>query len=142
MRLSSLASARPAYYDRNATSGSIAYQGTSIAPHADTQRATVTLASGKRAFLEATSLIYIRATAATAATFVYASASLIPSGGTGVGYLLVPQINNTVGTVSNISLGGSLTIGAGDVLSLYTSDTSTGGTYNYYLAIKYTQFDA
>ena len=142
MRVASLGVARPTYYDRNAISGSISYQGAGIAPHADTQRATVTLASSKRAFLEATSLIYIRATAATSAAFVYASASLLPSGGTGVGYLLVPQINNTVGTVSNISLGGSLTIGSGDVLSLYTADTSTGGTYNYYLAIKYTQFDA
>ena len=142
MRISSYAVARPAYYDRNSSSGSLGYASGGVPPHADTVRGTATIAAGKKAFIDSTSLSSTRQAAATTLAFGYIYASYTPSGGGANVYLLAPQQNNTVGWVVNPILGGSIVLNTGDAVSIGTYDGSTGGTISYYMYIRYMTFDA
>ena len=142
MRISSYAVARPAYYDRNSAAASVAYAAGSVAPHADTVRATATIAAGKKAFIDGTSLASARITAATTLGLGYIYASYTPSGGSATIYLLSPQYNNTIGAIVNPILGGSIIINSGDAISIGTNDSSTGGTISYYMYLRYMTFDA
>lgn len=141
MRLSSLASARPNYYDRNAVSGVAVYSAASIAPHAETVRWTVTVATGKKAFIEITRMMAFRVTAATAAgTAGYVSR--VTSGASYMDILYEAHINNTVGYEAKDIAPSGVTIYAGETLDGRTYDGSTGGAYNYLTGCKYTTFDA
>jgi hypothetical protein len=142
MKLGSLSSARPVYYDRNPTTTSISYVAGSVAPHAETQRAVTTIASGKKAFVDSVSLSSVRTTAATVVSIQYTFAAYGAGGGAGTPFLIRPMFNNTVGAEGIITLGGSVAAFASDTLSLYTQDASTGGTYNYYMYVRILLFDA
>lgn len=65
MRVASLGNARPAYYDRNATSTSGLYQAV-VTQHAVTTRYTVTVASGTKLLIEAAETVILTVTAAAA----------------------------------------------------------------------------
>ena len=140
MRLSSLASARPAYYDRNATSSLQSYNG-SVAPHSATTRWTVTIATGRKAIIEQSTVTYTRLTAAT--TLGLAENSIqITSGATTAYATVIYQYNNAVYANGVQATGAMPTLYAGETLACTTYDQSTGGTVFYHASSKLTLYDA
>ena len=140
MKLGSLASARPAYYDRNAASVLQTYSATP-GPHGYTTRWTYTVAAGKKLIVEASSITMGRSTIATVAgqyytqisTFVGADSQLI-------GW--TASVDNTVGLPNFVQMATQATIYAAEVVSCATQDPSTGGTVNFLASLKGTLFDA
>ena len=141
MRVGSFAVARPNYYDRSATTKSTEYAGTT-GPHAVTQRYTFTVASGYKAYVESCVTLATVATVATTRTAVYASQYVVTDDSGAADLAIVKIYGNTLGQqLLNVVSGVSL-LNAGNQLVASTSDTSTGGTIDYILSVKYTQFAA
>jgi hypothetical protein len=141
MRISSYAVARPAYYDRNATSGLSTYGAVNIGPHAETVRFTVTVGSGRKAFIEQARFTCLRITAAAvvnATTMIFRNTS----GASSVDLIYETKWVTTVGDELTQGTTGTSTLYAGETLDARTSDLCTGGAWNYYLNCKYTTFDA
>jgi len=142
MRVSSYAVARPAYYDRSLTHAALAYSAGVVAPHADTVRATLTIAANKKAFLDMGSLAAVRDGAATTAGLMYTYLQLSPGGVGATNLLLIPDYSSVLGSKIFGAVAGSLSLVAADVLYLGTADNATGGTYRYLLYTHVTLFDA
>ena len=141
MRVSSFAVARPAYYDRNATSSFVSYDGV-VAPHTDTLRATFTTAAGKKAYIE-TGAIYMRQE--TGATAVGRSFSVLRiTSGSSLNDVARIDSNSSVtaNTYRVDKMNGTPTIYAGESLTIRTFDFSTGGSIDYLIGAKITTFDA
>jgi hypothetical protein len=144
MRVSSYAVARPAYYDRNATATNLAFASTE-APHTTTTRFTVTVAAGKKLFMEVLSLAVYRASIATSAGNYITSISSYD--GTTESNLLYDITYNNLslaggGPLQRLVVGTNVTVYAGQLIYATTSDNSTGGQVRYILAAKGTTFDA
>lgn len=133
---------RPHYYDRNASSGYVAFASENIAPHAGLVRSTSTIASGKKALVDATSITITRQTVATVNGMVVVYAAWTPSGGSATVYQLNNIFQNTVGASVQVAHGGSIALFPGDAISLTTGDASTGGTIAYFIYARYITFDA
>jgi hypothetical protein len=133
---------RPAWYDRNPSQVLLWWTVNNQAPHAETVRWTYTVPSGKKAMLEALDGLICIITAATTAgrRSIYVKLTR-PSVGSAFIFNLQILTNN-VGDVQTKGLGTSLLMLAGDILEGYTSDGSTGGTADYRLMAKITEFDA
>ena len=120
MRLSSLAAARPAYYDRNATSTSGSY-GATVTQHASTTRYTVTVAAGTKLLIEAAETFILTVTAA-ATPLRLASRVSVTSGG-----------NTQSLCATDITQSASVTAPTYSIQSLavtaYVGDTVTGTTF-------------
>ena len=142
MKVSSYAVARPNYYDRSLSHTSLGYSAGGVAPHADTIRSSLTIAAGKKAFLDMGSLAMVRDGAATVAGLMYTYLQLAPGGVGATILLLVPDYSSVLGSKTFAAVAGSLSVVASDVLSLGTSDGSTGGTYRYLIYTHVTLFDA
>jgi hypothetical protein len=141
MRVSSFAVARPAYYDRNASSLSAQYSGV-VAPHGGTVRFTVTVAAGKKLFLESGHVYISRQTAATVVgnfdVVIY-----VNTGGNNPRYLYVASKDNTVQPAPTFAtITGTTTLYTGEVLESQTADGSTGGLVQFISMYKATSFDA
>ena len=134
--------ARPAWYDRNAASRADTYTGQQLAPHALTTRLTYTVPAGKKAIVELLQVKCVRRTAATTVGLVYAYATITPSGGSEKEILDSYLFGNAVGDKDGQALQGTLVLCTGDVINMKTYDGSTGGTVDYFLAYKVTEFDA
>lgn len=141
MRISSYAVARPAYYDRNATT-SIASYGGDTAPHAPTTRFTTTVAAGNKLLVEVTEQFLFTSTAAAAAGRVYSQVQ-ITSGGNVVAIGRIDQIQSvTVNSMSNLVLPQAVTVYAGETVTGSTYNGSLGGTVFHNIAYKATLYDA
>ena len=140
MRVSSYAVARPAYYDRNATSSVQAFLNTD-SPHGSTTRWTTTVASGKKIVMEAAAFRNLRLTAATVAGVVTSELQLI-SGASTLIMISNRQTDNSLVTQYYVALAAPLTLYTGESLSAATVDLSTGGVVQYSLNFKGTSFDA
>lgn len=141
MRVSSLGVARPAFYDRNA-SGYIINYSDGLAPHAETNRITVTVAAGKKHSTEVLGTQILRDTAATAAGYAAVRAYITPSGGSITKLVDTFIFTTTVFATDRLLYTTPLTFYAGDQILLQTVDGSTGGTCTYNLVYKSTIFDA
>lgn len=140
MRLSSLAAARPAYYDRNASSFSAAYAAT-VAPHANTTRWTYTVASGKKLLVESAAAYAIRTAAATVNSYGWGLVTTYD--GTNYTNILPMVINLTaLAAVDRAYMGQSVTVYAGQQILGATWDTATGGTIQWEIDAKGTIYDA
>jgi len=141
MRVSSFAVARPAYYDRNATSYVASYVIGGTSPHAQTTRITTTVAAGKKLLVEALSMYVFRDTVGTVA----GGAFILPqvtSGATSV-FLARSLLQSNVASANYIaSAPTQFTIYAGETFFVDTLDTTTGGTVTYVVGAKGTTFDA
>ena len=140
MRLSSLAAARPAYYDRNATSVLQSYAAI-IAPAGYTIRWTYTCPTGKKAVAEAISVRLWRQTAATTLGTAYGEIRTV----VGTDYQIntfVLVYDNSLTTSYFNACPTQATLYAGEQLTAATNDTTTGGTIAYVMAAKLTQYDA
>lgn len=134
--------ARPAWYDRNPATKSEHYLGASVAPHAATKRLEYTCPTGKKAVVELLQCKVIRAAAATASQMPMAYWVHYKSP-TAYAYVLFAGIRgNNVDDRDKAEVGQSIVLLAGEKLQGYTQDQSTGGSCDYFLAYKVTEFDA
>jgi hypothetical protein len=140
MKVSSFAVARPAYYDRNATSSVQAFLATD-GPHGQTTRWTTTVAAGKKIVSEAAAFRNLRTTVATVAGVVTSELQLV-SGSSTLILISNRQTDNSVVTQYFVTLSAPLTLYTGESLSAVTVDLSTGGVVQYSLNFKGTSFDA
>jgi hypothetical protein len=143
MRLTSgTAGARPSPYDRNQVPKTSVYHANGVAPHASTQRWTYTVPVGKKAQFDVVLARGWRSAVAAPVGQVEVSIGDIPSGGVN-GYMLMQDTNaNAVGQLFNVSLTQLGAMGVGDQIQALTIDTSTGGTVDYVVDAKYTEYDA
>jgi len=134
--------ARPAWYDRNPIQQVDYYTGQTVAPHGVTIRCTYTVPAQKKAIVESLQVNLVRRATATTAGVAGAYAMLTPNGGTAEEILDSHIFANTIGDKDGQAQQGALTLLEGDKLDLKTYDGSTGGTVDYFVAFKLTEFDA
>jgi hypothetical protein len=131
--------ARPAYYDRQPIAVFTGYANI-VGPHATTLRASYSPPGGYANFGEIVMLGAIRATAAPGNALASAIMNIAPFYG---GEFSVGQAN-----LDNLGVGAEKTviltqvgyIAFGDTLKFYTVDGSAGGTIQYNLYFKGTEF--
>ncbi len=141
MKVTSYAVARPAYYDRNATSAFGIYNAL-ILPAAPTIRITSTVASGKKLQLEAVGCTIVVETTASFAGRNLASMA-ISDGSATADLVRVDATNpNTVGAFRQDVKGIVLTLFAGEIIQGTSYDGSTGGSQYFGLYFKGSTFDA
>ena len=140
MRVGSLAAARPAYYDRNATT---MVQSSTVldTPNTGTTRWTTTVASGKKLLIESGLASFWRETAATTAGQV-TSVIRVTSGGVDCDIALIKALNNTVSSYYSDKVNTPTTLYVGETLSGISRDNSTGGSMWFEINVKGTTYDA
>lgn len=143
MRLYTVGSSRPAFYDRNASSAnSQSSQNLGIAPHANTQRWTYTVPSLRNANLDYFMIFHRRVTVAAPA----GACHLALGGGVGGsssptwGYLDTAQ--NVADFTAFQNSGQAAFIASGGVVNFSDGDLSTGGTCTFLSFLKLTEYDA
>lgn len=141
MRISSYAVARPAYYDRNATS-TVSNYAADLSPHGGVDRFTYTVASGKKMLVEAAFAQTVIATAPTTAARVALSVELRVGATTIVISAVDGVQSSTVGASSVNFATTQPTLYAGEIVAGRTYIASTGGTVNCQIAAKGTVYDA
>ena len=140
MRITSVgAGARGAYYDRNPLEVlTLGYQINGLAPAALTQRATYTVPTGRKAFVNDLSADINRATAAGASGKI----SAIIHRSTASGQWRLSLFNNVVGASATKASGVNRTLLAAAVIVINTEDLSTTGTVDFDIFAYITEFDA
>lgn len=141
MELANLAASRPAWIDRNPSPQGIEYEGINLAPHINTLRVSYTVAAGKKAQVEGLSIDICRVTAAAPVGLYQAYWYLVTSGGN-CPMPRVKMLTNNIGDRAGALANGSMFMGAGDQVQGVTGDAGTGGTVNYTIGLKATQYDA
>ena len=142
MKITSYAVARPAYYDRNASSV-IQTELTVYAPHTATVRVTYTVAAGKKMFVETSSTLVQNVTAPTVAGISTSIVRLQNVSAQFTDPIRSDALTSAVlTTLIDKSLTGQTTLYAGEQALLITSNGSTGGTVLHLAAFKATLFDA
>jgi len=137
----SQASPRAEWYDRNPITKTIGYYATNVAPHSATVRATYTVPTGKKAFLDLISLVLERVTVAT--TVGLCTIVVRYNEGTGNWLILNARFqDNAVRASKWNNQGESGVLQASDCVDIFTSDNSTGGEMLYSACVKITEFDA
>jgi len=134
--------ARPAWYDRNPLVVWRQYSGALVAPHSSTERWTYTVPAGKKAYLEVAFAYTTRRTTATTAAQLTIIVSFTPSGGTTAAIMELSHWDNTLYISRTQNLAMSIVMLVGDTLNATTSDASTGGTNDFIITAKLTEFDA
>ena len=141
MKITSYAVARPAQYDRNASSN-IQGDAAIYAPHGVTSRWTSTVPSGFKLFLEACSVSQQNITAPTVA----AQASIIIRITSGVLFMDPIRLDILTSAVTTSIFSnqvfGQVTLYAGETMNVFTLNSSTGGTVLMASGAKGTQFAA
>jgi hypothetical protein len=133
--------ARAAVYDRNPVQKQVSYAAAGVAPHSATSRATYTVTTGKKAIVTRCRVSLIRATASTTAGKASIYVTYAPSGGTSGNIALAQHLVTTQGAADRDTIDGVHVMGAGDTLTIYTADGSTGGTVDYDAYITVLEFD-
>ena len=130
------------WYDRNPSSKAEGWVNVGVAPHGVTKRVSFTCPDEKIAMVELLEVHVHRATVATTPIKASATFKLTPKQGT-MKTILTARITvlNTVGDKDGHSIGSTLMLFAGDILEGYTEDLSTGGTCDYLVLLKVTEFD-
>jgi len=130
------------WYDRNPYHRFQSYHGEDVAPHVQTTRWSYTVPYGKKAFVESAFVYVERATAAGTARLAQSQIEIQPFGQSTNYLLLVALRTNTVGDHDHEAMGNGPILLVGDAVGGYTVDTSTGGTVDYTMDAKITEFDA
>jgi hypothetical protein len=141
MRINNVFSGRPAYYDRNPTLPNQRFGQNAVAPHGLTTRFTYTVPSARKAFLGALYAHVFRVTAGAPVGLVVCTVT--HTNGANIANLVdFAFTDNTLLAQRQVAYGSSDVMVAGDTLVLQTSDGSTGGTVDYRIDSKITEFDA
>lgn len=128
------------FFGRNPIYGAIIYNGTNIAPHGSTQRATYTVPANRAAVITSIYLKVMRQTAAGTVGLVQAQGLVDFAAGI-AGLENAMFINNNPGANDlSIDPGYKFTVAA-RTIAIYTLDTSLGGTCTYNALISYVEFD-
>lgn len=131
--------ARPAYYDRAPIPIIVQYSGV-VAPHAPTTRASYTPPDGFANFLETMYLFERRQTAAAPGSSVVSYVELLPFYG-GSGVILQNYFESGLVALQPATMLSNYGyIAYGDTIRLVTFDSSIGGSIQYQLALKGTEF--
>ena len=141
MKITSYALGRPSYWDRNPVTVVQNYSDV-LAPHAQTTRWTTTVAAGRKMNVELANVRVVTTTVATTkGAYNYASIYIVSGAVTfSLCDLLLPT--NTVNAPVYFQMTGVPTLYSGETLYGVTSDNSTGGTVQYLVAAKATDYAA
>jgi hypothetical protein len=130
-------------YDRNPLiSGN--YFNATQGPAALTPQWAYTVPAKRKAVVELLHSRMIRVTAASPAVKTFCFFAITPAGGA-VQYVYTVNlltIENTAGNSRELSGAPQFILGPGDKLEAYTWDAGTGGTIDFLLEAKWTEFDA
>lgn len=141
MRVASLGVARPAYYDRNATSVVNQYSGT-LTQHTNTTRWTYTVASGKKLLVETLEVFDLTVTAA-AAPLRLAVAIQVTSGASNFSLARVDhQQSASTTTPTFVCMQAATTLYAGETIYSPTFMDSVTGSVFMSSSSKGTLYDA
>ena len=127
---------RPPYYDRNPAGVSEFYNGVGIAPHAETQRVTYTVPTGKKALLESMFVSVAQETAATddLEALLYVALGSSP-------WVTALTFNRALDTRDNMAIGPAGFLPPGGLIRAFSKDLKTGGTMSHRCGIRITTFD-
>jgi hypothetical protein len=114
----------------------VGWNGSGIAPHAATQRATYTVPSNYRARAAYISLYVVRTTAPSTAGESRVYVTVTPAGGSETTILISGINTNSVGARAGTAHSDGFVLKGGDVLKIYSSDASTGGNNEYLAQIQ------
>jgi len=139
MKVTSYAVARPAYYDRSATSFSGGYDAV-LAPHTDVTRVSVTVAAAQKVILEGVNMSILRLSSATVLGLVGFHSNVQSTAGFRM--TDISSYNNVTNVRERQFEALNVTIYAGESFTATTTDSSTGGTVYYIIQYKGTTFSA
>lgn len=134
--------ARPAPIDRNATNKGHTYSTAGVAPHGATTRFSYTTPAGKKFRIETAQATVIRATAAAPVGQYLAVVLCVLVDANQPWFVYAASLDNNVAARSYQNATGPIDLQATEQCITSTSDTSTGGTVNYTVAVKGTEYDA
>lgn len=129
---------RNAYYDRNPTTlTTLAFASLNVAPHASTQRWTYTVPTGRKAYLS------------VARVALFRNAAAAPVGNV-EDYMVWQNVypaqleffNNAAGAYLTDHIPHSIIMLAGQNITAFSSDASTGGTVSHWIDAAAMEFDA
>ncbi len=131
MRLRGGVAGKGHFYDRSIDFNVLEYEGSDIAPHVRTLRDTYEVPTGKIIKLDMISLDMIRTS--TTGTAVEALLELDCTKAIGGDFNLHHAVlyGKLIGEEADHSHDSNLFLGVGDVINLYTTDPSSGGTITY-----------
>ncbi len=142
MNVGHLQASRPQYYDRNPAPASTPYGGANLAPHGLTERLSITVAAGKKAWFDVAYLQIVRTAVSAGNNSVNCYVAYRPNGGTEGTVAQAYSTTNVQWEGTDAQLTGLGLMAAGDRLRGMTADGSPGGTVSYTITVKYTTFDA
>lgn len=141
VRLQTVNSARATPHDRNPVAQTEEYSAGTVAPHSATDRWSLTVSAGKKAFLVGRCSL-LRDAAAGAVGYASTAIRHDPAGAEAeVSLARAHLLDNTVGASDADSSVGAFAL-AGDVLSGETVDLSTTGTIRYESSLDLVEYDA
>ena len=114
----------------------ITYNATGLAPHTVTLRGSITIPTGTYGYLQFVGGSTVRTSTATTAGIAEIYVTLTPSGGTEVDVWRIGFTGTAVGSRGAAFNNPGLMLGAGDVLKVYTVDSSTGGACDYRIFVE------
>lgn len=130
----------PSFLGQHPKNVSIGWIGNGIAPHANTSRVSYTVPAGKRALIQACLGTTIRDTVAAPigrfGLFVERDDGVSPDT-----ILSLTSLANTIGANNQLSYADQSYMKAGDIVTIWTGDLSTGGTVSYFAHVSITEFD-
>ena len=130
------------WYDRKPTSNGDRWSAAALAPHGLTTRLTYTVPKGKIAMVEVMQARLERVDVAAPAGRPQANWIVTPNGGLAIYLLHAFTRGNIMGDGDGVAIGATLMLFEGDRLWANTVDDSTGGSMDYHLSYKITEFDA
>ena len=125
------------WYQTNYDMFEEAYSGDGVAPHATTSRNTYTVPANRLAIVSNVHVSMCRATAAS--TVARFRAAIDVNGDANL--IMVWSRDNTIGPGYTEQLGETAILEAGDLLTQFTQDLSTGGTVDYRQGYIVAEFD-
>ena len=131
---------RPEYYDRAPLPQLLNFSAFALGPHAATVRASYTVPSGKRAYIELARSFIRRNTAATAVSEVRGTINLNSTDALTNTLVHTEFLDNATTARHDQVVGVSGLLVAADVVRILTQDAGTGGTCSYYLTAKAVEF--
>jgi len=142
MRITNINPARPEFYDRAVRNRVLRYYTGSVAPHTSTLLLTYTVPSGAKAYVDYLIFQAYLDGIPTTPRNALIRLEYQPSGSGPVSVLVMNHMSrelNVITSMGPVALGYLL---SGDVINIYTSDDSTGGTVTYLIAAKIFEFTA
>jgi len=130
-------SPRAEWFDRNPALQISGWGSDSVSPHGLTQRFSYTVPSGKKALITLMNVSIMRVLAGTTADIAQINIQLQAQV-----IILLEIKSNTIGDGRYVGVGTLSLLNAGQTLTGYTFDSSTGGTIAYWMELSLTTFDA